>query len=236
MGGGQLAAEMNLRSGMVFGRQTSAHIEAARTKHVLILGVNGFIGSALGSACCKNVAYAAHGMDLRSNYVEYLLGHPRFRFAEGISPSMRLDRISRPASATSSCRWSPSPRPSNTPGQSFLGVFKLDFEENLHVIRYCAKYGEALDFSIDLRGLRYVRRELEFDEDNSNSGSCPIRMQRWIYACIKNQMLDRVIWAYGQQHGLRFTLLSARSTGSGQSSTAWTLRASAARAPSPSSS
>ena len=28
---------------------------------------------------------------------------------------------------------------------------------------------------------------------------------RWIYACCK-QLLDRVIWAYGQKEGLRFTL------------------------------
>jgi UDP-4-amino-4-deoxy-L-arabinose formyltransferase/UDP-glucuronic acid dehydrogenase (UDP-4-keto-hexauronic acid decarboxylating) len=47
--------------------------------------------------------------------------------------------------------------------------------------------------------------ESEFDEDNSNLTLGPIRMQRWIYACIK-QLLDRVIWAYGQQEGLRFTL------------------------------
>jgi len=30
-------------------------------------------------------------------------------------------------------------------------------------------------------------------------------MQRWIYSSCK-QLLDRVIWAYGQQKGLRFTL------------------------------
>jgi peptidoglycan/xylan/chitin deacetylase (PgdA/CDA1 family) len=30
-------------------------------------------------------------------------------------------------------------------------------------------------------------------------------MQRWIYSCCK-QLLDRVIWAYGQKEGLKFTL------------------------------
>lgn len=30
-------------------------------------------------------------------------------------------------------------------------------------------------------------------------------MQRWIYSCSK-QLLDRVIWAYGEQEGLQFTL------------------------------
>ena len=33
----------------------------------------------------------------------------------------------------------------------------------------------------------------------------PINKQRWIYS-VSKQLLDRVIWAYGFQHGLRFTL------------------------------
>ena len=45
----------------------------------------------------------------------------------------------------------------------------------------------------------------EFDENHSNLILGPIRMQRWIYSCSK-QLLDRVIWAYGQKEGLRFTL------------------------------
>jgi len=47
--------------------------------------------------------------------------------------------------------------------------------------------------------------EDEFDEDNSRLILGPIRMQRWIYSCCK-QLLDRVIWAYGQEKGLAFTL------------------------------
>ena len=44
-----------------------------------------------------------------------------------------------------------------------------------------------------------------FDEDTSNLVLGPISKQRWIYSCSK-QLLDRVIWAYGQQQGLRFSL------------------------------
>jgi UDP-4-amino-4-deoxy-L-arabinose formyltransferase/UDP-glucuronic acid dehydrogenase (UDP-4-keto-hexauronic acid decarboxylating) len=47
--------------------------------------------------------------------------------------------------------------------------------------------------------------EDEFDEDESKLILGPIRMQRWIYSCCK-QLLDRVIWAYGQKEGLQFTL------------------------------
>jgi UDP-4-amino-4-deoxy-L-arabinose formyltransferase/UDP-glucuronic acid dehydrogenase (UDP-4-keto-hexauronic acid decarboxylating) len=44
----------------------------------------------------------------------------------------------------------------------------------------------------------------EFDEDTSPLVTGPIRMQRWIYSASK-QLLDRVIWAYGFQRGLKFT-------------------------------
>ena len=44
-----------------------------------------------------------------------------------------------------------------------------------------------------------------FNEETSNLVLGPIAKQRWIYSCSK-QLLDRVIWAYGQQQGLRFTL------------------------------
>ena len=45
----------------------------------------------------------------------------------------------------------------------------------------------------------------EFDEQHSNFVLGPIHKQRWIYSCSK-QMLDRVIWAYGANEGLPFTL------------------------------
>jgi len=44
-----------------------------------------------------------------------------------------------------------------------------------------------------------------FDEDNSKLILGPIRKQRWIYSCSK-QLLDRVIYAYGETRGLEFTI------------------------------
>ncbi len=201
--GNQLATEMNLRPGMVFGPNAAERIEAARKKHVLILGVNGFIGSALSDRLLQEERYEVHGMDLRSNYIQHLANHPRFHFAEGdisiqrdwIEHHVRKCDIVLPLVAIATpIEYTRNP----------LGVFKLDFEENLHVIRYCVKYGKRLVFpsTSEVYGMC---DESEFDEDNSNLVLGPIRMQRWIYASIK-QLLDRVIWAYGQQQGLRFTL------------------------------
>jgi UDP-4-amino-4-deoxy-L-arabinose formyltransferase/UDP-glucuronic acid dehydrogenase (UDP-4-keto-hexauronic acid decarboxylating) len=85
-----------------------------------------------------------------------------------------------------------------------LRVFELDFEENLRVVRYCVKYKKRIVFpsTSEVYGMC---TEDEFDEDNSQLVLGPIRMQRWIYSCSK-QLLDRVIWAYGQTVGTKFTL------------------------------
>jgi UDP-4-amino-4-deoxy-L-arabinose formyltransferase/UDP-glucuronic acid dehydrogenase (UDP-4-keto-hexauronic acid decarboxylating) len=47
--------------------------------------------------------------------------------------------------------------------------------------------------------------DANFNEDTSRLILGPINKQRWIYSCSK-QLLDRVIWAYGQSEGLKFTL------------------------------
>jgi nucleoside-diphosphate-sugar epimerase len=48
-------------------------------------------------------------------------------------------------------------------------------------------------------------QDREFDEYTTNLVMGPISKQRWIYACAK-QLLDRVIWAYGEQESLDFSL------------------------------
>jgi len=85
-----------------------------------------------------------------------------------------------------------------------IKVFELDFEENLRIVRYCVKYGKRIIFpsTSEVYGMC---DEKEFNEDHSRLILGPIRKQRWIYSCCK-QMLDRVIWAYGAQEGLQFTL------------------------------
>jgi UDP-4-amino-4-deoxy-L-arabinose formyltransferase / UDP-glucuronic acid dehydrogenase (UDP-4-keto-hexauronic acid decarboxylating) len=85
-----------------------------------------------------------------------------------------------------------------------IRVFELDFEENLRVVRYCVKYNKRLIFpsTSEVYGMS---DDLEFNEETSRLILGPINKQRWIYSCSK-QLLDRVIWAYGQKEGLQFTL------------------------------
>jgi UDP-4-amino-4-deoxy-L-arabinose formyltransferase/UDP-glucuronic acid dehydrogenase (UDP-4-keto-hexauronic acid decarboxylating) len=204
MNGAQLARELNLVEGMRFGPSSSSRIERMRKKRVLILGVNGFIGNALSERLLQSGKYEIHGMDLRSNYVQHLLDRPGFYFEEGDISIHRewteyhirkCDIVVPLVAIATPIEYTRNP----------IGVFELDFEENLRVVRYCVKYGKRIVFPSTSEVYGMCDEE-EFDEDNSKLILGPIRMQRWIYSCCK-QLLDRVIWAYGQKDGLKFTLI-----------------------------
>jgi len=203
MSGAQLARELNLVKGLKFGPRMSAVHEAARKKSVLILGINGFIGNALGERLLESGKYEVHGMDLRSDHVDRLRHYSDFHFDEAdisihrewLEYHIRKCDIVLPLVAIATpIEYTRNP----------LRVFELDFEENLRVVRYCVKYGKRIIFpsTSEVYGMC---DESEFEEDNSRLILGPIRMQRWIYSCSK-QLLDRVIWAYGRQKGLKFTL------------------------------
>jgi UDP-4-amino-4-deoxy-L-arabinose formyltransferase/UDP-glucuronic acid dehydrogenase (UDP-4-keto-hexauronic acid decarboxylating) len=170
---------------------------------ILILGVNGFIGNSLAAKILKEKDWEIYGMDIRNDKLEACLGDQRFHFVEGdISINkewveynvkkcdvvMPLVAIATPATYV----------------REPLKVFELDFEENLNIVRLCVKYNKRLLFpsTSEVYGMC---PDKEFKEDESPLVLGPIRKQRWIYSASK-QLLDRVIWAYGFQRGLKFTL------------------------------
>lgn len=203
MSGAQLARDLNLTLGMQFGPQASRSADSLRKKRVLILGVNGFIGNALSEHLLASGKYEIHGMDIQSNHIERFLDKPGFHFYEGdisihrewIEYHVRKCDIVLPLVAIATpIEYTRNP----------LRVFELDFEENVRVIRYCVKYKKRVIFPSTSEVYGMCADE-EFDEEKSNLILGPISKQRWIYSCIK-QLLDRVIWAYGQKEGLAFTL------------------------------
>jgi UDP-4-amino-4-deoxy-L-arabinose formyltransferase / UDP-glucuronic acid dehydrogenase (UDP-4-keto-hexauronic acid decarboxylating) len=201
--GPQLAEELGLVAGMRFGARPEIRIQKQRKQSVLILGVNGFIGNHLSERLLESGRYEVHGMDLFADSLQRLLDHPDFYFSEGdisihrewIEYHVRKCDIVLPLVAIAT----PIEYVRNP-----LRVFELDFEENLRVVRYCAKYGKRILFpsTSEVYGMC---RDDRFDEDNSRLVLGPIHQQRWIYSCSK-QLLDRVIWAYGATQGLPFTL------------------------------
>ena len=201
--GAQLAKESRVVTNMRWNIDPRRLRAAGRKKSVLILGVNGFIGSHLSERLLDSGKYEVYGLDLRSNYIDHLLNRPGFNFREGdisihrewIEYHIRKCDIVLPLVAIATpIEYTRNP----------LRVFELDFEENLRIVRYCVKYNKRILFpsTSEVYGMC---DDAQFDEDTSKLVTGPICMQRWIYSCSK-QMLDRVIWAYGAKGQLDFTL------------------------------
>ena len=199
--GEQLVGENRIVEKMRFVSDPSS-LRPKRKKSILILGVNGFIGSAISERLLASGEYEIYGMDLRSNYIADLLNNKDFHFTEGDITIHRewieyyvkkCDVVLPLVAIATPIEYTRNP----------LKVFELDFEENLRIVRYCVKYNKRIIFPSTSEVYAMCNEE-SFDEDNSKLILGPIRMQRWIYSCSK-QMLDRVIWAYGQK-GLKFTL------------------------------
>ena len=172
-------------------------------KRILILGVNGFIGHHLSKRILAETDWHIHGLDMQSERVADMVDHPRFHFTEGditinkewIEYNIKKSDVVLPLVAIA------------TPAtyvKEPLRVFELDFEANLPIVRACVKYGKRILFpsTSEVYGMS---ADAEFDPYNSSLVYGPIDKQRWIYACSK-QLMDRVIWAYGAQHNLDFTL------------------------------
>jgi nucleoside-diphosphate-sugar epimerase len=171
--------------------------------NILILGVNGFIGNALTRRILSATDWEVYGMDLSASKLGHSLDHERFHFLEGditinkewIEYHVKKCDVVLPLVAIA------------TPAtyvKEPLRVFELDFEANLAVIRQCVRYRRRVVFpsTSEVYGMS---TDPEFDEDSSPLVLGPINKPRWIYSCSK-QLLDRVIAAYGQQEGLRYTL------------------------------
>ncbi|MEO8040846.1 MAG: bifunctional UDP-4-keto-pentose/UDP-xylose synthase, partial [Betaproteobacteria bacterium] len=172
-------------------------------KKILILGVNGFIGHHLSKRIIETTPWEVYGMDMQSERVGDLVEHPRFHFFEGditinkewIEYHVRkCDTVLPLVAIATPATYVKEP----------LRVFELDFEANLPIVRWAVKYGKRVLFpsTSEVYGMC---DDAAFDPYASQLVMGPIDKQRWIYACSK-QLMDRVIWAYGAQQGLDFTL------------------------------
>ncbi|RON54290.1 bifunctional UDP-4-amino-4-deoxy-L-arabinose formyltransferase/UDP-glucuronic acid oxidase ArnA [Pseudomonas frederiksbergensis] len=200
LSGPQLANELGLVDGSVLRGAESGR--APRRTRVLILGVNGFIGNHLSERLLRDDRYEVYGLDIGSDAIDRLRSHPNFHFVEGdisihsewIEYHIKKCDVVLPLVAIATpIEYTRNP----------LRVFELDFEENLKLVRYCVKYNKRVIFpsTSEVYGMCQDER---FNEDTSNLVLGPINKQRWIYS-VSKQLLDRVIWAYGQK-GLNFTL------------------------------
>ncbi|MEL7698076.1 MULTISPECIES: bifunctional UDP-4-amino-4-deoxy-L-arabinose formyltransferase/UDP-glucuronic acid oxidase ArnA [Pantoea] len=201
MNGSQLAQSLGMVPGALLYSQPQSVLQ--RRTRVLILGVNGFIGNHLTERLLQDDHFEVYGLDISSDAISRFLDHPHFHFVEGdiaihsewIEYHIKKCDVILPLVAIATpIEYTRNP----------LRVFELDFEENLKIIRDCVKYQKRIIFpsTSEVYGMC---TDASFDEDCSNLVVGPINKQRWIYS-VSKQLLDRVIWAYGEKEGLRFTL------------------------------
>ena len=133
---------------------------------VMILGVNGFIGSALTNAILRNRPWEVYGMDLSDHKLHDLPKTDRFHFVEGDITINRewveyhvkkCDAILPLVAIANPATYVTHP----------LRVFELDFEANLEVVRQCVKYGKHLIFpsTSEVYGMS---PDTTLDEENSS--------------------------------------------------------------------
>lgn len=170
---------------------------------IFITGINGFIGTHLLEAILEKTDWNVSGFDIAETNLAPYEASTRFVFRRGdifrdnealeaevikADVVLPLAGIAKPAYYIKKPVW----------------TFELDFEQNLKMVRLCAKHGKRVIFpsTSEVYGMS---GDSELKEDESPLVTGPIVKMRWIYSCSK-QMMDRMIMAYGQEQNLQFTL------------------------------
>ncbi len=136
------------------------------SKKILILGVNGFIGSALTEAILQKPDWQVFGMDMASDKLGKSLENNRFHFVEGditinkewVAYHVKKCDVVFPLVAIAT----PSVYVTDP-----LRVFELDFEANLNIVRQCVMYKKRVIFpsTSEVYGMC---QDDEFDEETSH--------------------------------------------------------------------
>ena len=171
-------------------------------KKVLIFGVNGFIGQHLLKHILGKTNWLVIGNDLANNSIRLFLRNPRFEFHRGnIRNEKLIKKLVSKCDVVVPLAGIATPKVYITDP---LRVYEIDFEANLFIVRLCAKLKKRIIWpsTSEVYGMS---TDTEFHPETSNLVMGPIVKMRWIYAASK-QLMDRIIFAYGRDKGLDFTI------------------------------
>ncbi|HET7451837.1 MAG TPA: bifunctional UDP-4-keto-pentose/UDP-xylose synthase [Thermoanaerobaculia bacterium] len=185
---------------------------------ILSLGAGGFIGAHLTERLLE-AGHDVTAVDIHSDKLEDLLGHPRLAFHERsiADRSFDLDAVVAKADVVIDLVAHANP---GIYVRNPLDVFRLNFQENLRIAETCVHRGRRLiQFSscevygktpVAVLGDRLPDPDnpvyATFAEDSTDLIMGPVGRHRWIYACAK-QLLERVLHAYGLEGRLNYTIV-----------------------------
>ncbi|KAK6926602.1 NAD-dependent epimerase/dehydratase [Dillenia turbinata] len=190
---------------------------------ICLIGGGGFIGSHL---CEKLMAETSHKVvviDVFSDKIDHLLQKScpsvdRIEFHKiNIKNDSRFETLIKSADITVNLAAICTPADYNTRP---LDTIYSNFLDAIPVVKYCTESGKRLiHFSTcEIYGKTIgsflpndhpLRKDPKFyllKEDVSPCIFGPVEKQRWSYACAK-QMIERLIFAEGAEHGLKFTIV-----------------------------
>lgn len=173
-----------------------------KQKKVLIFGANGFIGQHLVRHILNEKNWHVIANDIKDENLREHRDNPRFEFHKGSILNKKLiQKLVSRADVVVPLAGIATPK---TYILNPLRVFEIDFEANLAIVRMCVKAKKRVIWpsTSEVYGMNTNR---EFHPDESNLVTGPINKMRWIYSTSK-QMMDRVVWAYGRDRGLKFTI------------------------------
>jgi UDP-apiose/xylose synthase len=173
-----------------------------------VLGAGGFLGSHLVPRLAGHHGATVDAVDV--NFDKLATGLPRVsRVQASITDPGLLDEITARADIVISLTALCNPALYNTRP---LEVIDASYTDLVPLVKLCA---ERQRWLIHLSTCEvYGRRALTtggrparcMDEERTALFLGPIHRERWTYAAAK-QLLERVIWAYGQHRGLPFTVV-----------------------------
>jgi UDP-apiose/xylose synthase len=185
---------------------------------ILSLGAGGFIGAHLTQRLLE-AGHDVTAVDIHSDKIADLLGHPRLAFIERSIADRGFDLAGMIEGADVVVDLVAHANPGIYVRQP-LDVFRLNFQENLRIAETCVEKGRRLiQFSsCEVYGktpVAVLHGELPdpenpsyatFSEDSTDMIMGPVGRHRWIYACAK-QLLERVLHAYGLEGRLNYTII-----------------------------
>ena len=189
-------------------RAKVTRLPSARSPRIAVLGAGGFIGSHLVPRLAGRSGAAIDAIDV--NFDKLATGLPGVnRIQASITQPGLLDEITERADIVISLTALCNPALYNTRP---LEVIDASYTDLVPLVKLCAERKRWLIHlsTCEVYGRRALtpggRLSRRMDEDRTALFLGPIHRERWTYAAAK-QLLERVIWAYGQHGGLKFTVV-----------------------------